>query len=64
MRVTGFLFNSNWLEILFLSFSLALEEGLVEMVQAFIKRSWGATEGYGNENFYIDFQFGPVLEQI
>ena len=41
-------------------FSLALEERLVVMV--FIKPSWGATEGCGNENFYIDFQLGPTLE--
>ena len=56
-------FCSKWLEILFSRFSLALEEGLVEIVYASINSFWGAVEGCEKKKIYIDFQLGPTLEQ-
>ena len=60
-KLQAFCSIENGLKFIFVF--LALEEGLVEMVQAFKKPSWGAMEGCENEDFYIDFQFGPTLEQ-
>ena len=58
-RLQAFCLIENGLKFYF-RVSLALEEGLVEMVQAFIKPSWGITEGCGNEKFYIDSAWSNI----
>ena len=63
-KITGYLFNWKWLEILFSRFSLALEEGLVEMVYAFIKRSWWYHGGMWKWRFLYWFSAWPNRRSV